>query len=197
MYESHCTPSREWAPRLVAVRRRSARARSPAASNRLTGPALASCRVGENEQRRHHRDTADPKPKRFAEYRHECSAPSAPSPRYGAGQGLAPAVRKHSKCLFINRSRSIDFALLMTWDESGLAALAALRPAIRERNRTAAVLFAASVKWNRGVPVRQPFSAENVQLAPPVRRQASAKLGTTSAKHAATNPNKRNGRPAV
>jgi hypothetical protein len=181
MYESHCTPSREGVPRPVAVRRRSAMARSPAASNRVTGPALASCRVGENEQRRHHRDTADPKPKRFAEYRHECSAPSAPSPRYGAGQGLAPAVRKHSKCLFINRSRSIDFALLMTWDESGLAALAALRPAIRERNGAAAVqefLHAAVCglrKMESRRPVRQPFSAENVQLAPPVRRQASAK----------------------
>ena len=139
MYESHCTPSREGVPRPVAVRRRSAMARSPAASNRLTGPALASCRVGENEQRRHHRDTADPKPKRFAEYRHECLAPSAPSPRYGAGQGLAPAVRSTLSATSLTAAARLTFALLMTWDESGLAAVAALRPAIRRRNGAAAV----------------------------------------------------------
>lgn len=113
--------------------------RSPAASNRLTGPALASCRVGEKQPQRHHRDTADPKSKPSAEYRHECSPPSAPSPRNGAGQGLAPAVGHTPNASSLTTSRSIDFALLTTRDESGLAAVAALRPAIRRRNGAAAV----------------------------------------------------------
>ena len=61
--------------------------RSPAASNRLTGPALASCRVGEKQPQRHHRDTADPKSKPFAEY--VTSARHRRHPPLGVGQAKA------------------------------------------------------------------------------------------------------------
>ena len=151
-------------------------------------PSPNHCRVGENQLQRHQRDTADPKSKPSAEYRHECSVPSAPSPRNGAGQGLAPAIRTTPNASSLTTSRSIDFALLMTRDESGLAAVAALRPAIRRKNGAGAVqelpphcLFAASVKMESRRPgTRSRSQLRTHQLAPPVRRQASndpSKLG--------------------
>jgi hypothetical protein len=61
-------------------------------------------RVGENQPQRHQRDTADPKSKRFAEYRRGVpwNRRHPPGARNGAGQGRAPAVRHRSKCPSIN-----------------------------------------------------------------------------------------------
>jgi len=80
------------------------------------------CRVGENQPQRHHRDTADPKSKRSAEYRRECYGTVGTLPARGMRLAKAeyPSSGTVPNASSLTKSRSIDFASLMTTrEESG------------------------------------------------------------------------------